>query len=444
MKSFAKKSLVAAASMVGASALLHSAPLVSIGDSVDVFFNGSTTAQWRSNLFYTDGIDNLPAAAILGVPAISRPKVDAWVFYVSPGVEVNIGRNSNANVKIYFREDFLFYTRYSDELNTALANLYIDGVYDWGNLSTSAGFSFVQTQQNSPQTNGVNFVANLVQTDQYKAYIDADYDISPKAWVSGGFQWSQTDYTNNEDFFNRYSDTNIYEAPITFFWRITPKLSIGPSFRFRYSDPSENGGFVSPLVFPPTPVGQPSDYYDYFFNLAVQGEVLPKLDISLNIGYQFRDPGRGYSINGITQPGQGERHQFAVKANAQYEITPKLLSYANFYHDFGVAADGQTITNLGGDTGLMYQYNSYLSSNLEFGMENSDYQNSVGREDLTTTTGFSVNYQPDLYWQFSVGYYYINNKSRGNNYVLAPGFVTDNTGASFNAHTINLQATFRY
>lgn len=443
MKSFAKKSLVAAASVIGACATVNAAPLVSIGDSVDVFFNGSTNVQWRSNLFYTDGIEGVVA----GTP-IFRPKEDAFVFYVSPGVEINIGRNSNANVSIYFREDFLFYTKYSDELNTALANLYVDGTYDWGNLQTAIGFSFVQTQQNSPQTNGFGFVANLVETDQYNAYFDADYDISPKAWVSAGFEWNRTDYTNNDEFFNRYSDNDMYSAPISFFWRITPKLSIGPSFRFRYTDPSENGGFPGNLVVGPTATVRPADYFDYFFNLAVKGEVMPKLDVGLNVGYQFRDPGRartvtpvvGFPVATVTQD---ERHQFTILANAEYEITPKLLSYVNFYHDFGVGAEGQTIVNLGGDVGLLYQFNNYLSANSEFGMENSDYQNTNGRVDLTTTASFSVNYQPDLYWTFSLGYYYINNNSNGNTYFIGP-FPTSNTGASFQAHTVNLQATFRY
>jgi len=440
MKSFAKKSLVAA-TLLGAGAALNAAPLVSIGDTVDIFFNGSTNAQWRSNLFYTDGIESAAAG-------VFRPKVDSWVFYVSPGVEINIGRNSNANVTIYFREDFLFYTRYSDELNTALANLYVDGTYNWGNLSTDVGFSFVQTQQNSPQSNGFNFIANLVQTDQYNAYASANYDISPKAWVSTGFDWKRTDYTNNDEFFNRYSNSDKYSAPLSFFWRVTPKLSIGPSFRFRYTDPDTNGGFfgnIGPTVVGPTATVRPSDYYDYFFNLAVKGEVLPKLSVGLNVGYQFRDPGRDRTVTPIfgapVNTSQSQKHQFTVLADAEYEITPKLLSYANFYHDFGVGAEGQSTVNLGGDTGLMYQFNNYLSSNVEFGMENTDYNDTRGRNDLTTTTSFSVNYAPDLYWQFSVGYFYINNKSRGD-FNFATG--SSNTGASFQAHTVNMQATFRY
>ncbi|GHB97653.1 hypothetical protein [Cerasicoccus arenae] len=463
MKSFAQKSLVAVAAMIGSSAVMNAAPLISIGDSVDVFFNGSTNAQWRSNLFYTDGIDNLQSAVIANSPAgtvafptlaanggaavIARPKVDAWVFYVSPGVEVNVGRNSNASLTLYFREDFLFYTRYSDELNTELANLFIDGSYDFGNLTTSAGFSFVQTQQNSPQTNGTNFVANLVETNQLNAYADANYDISPKAWASAGFSWSQTDYTNNDEFQDRYSNNNIYSAPVSFFWRITPKLSVGPSFRFRYTDPSANGGFtgiVGTTPIGPTPRVTPSDYYDYFFNIAVQGEVLPKLNVGLNVGYQFRDPGRDRvtTTAGISRTSsQSQRHQFTIVADAEYEITPKLMSYVNFYHDFGVGAEGQTVVNLGGDTGVLYQFNNYISSNLEFGMENSDYQDTQGRNDLTTTSSFSVNYNPNLYWQFSVGYFYMNNNSTGN---VTAANLSGNTGASFQAHTINMQATFRY
>ncbi|WP_309385435.1 hypothetical protein [Cerasicoccus frondis] len=415
MKSFAQKTLIAAAAAFSAGSIAQAAPLVSIGDSVDVFFNGSTNAQWRSNLFYTDGIDDA---------GVRRPKDSAFVFYVSPGLEVNIGRNSNANVTIYFREDFLFYSKYSDELNTELANLYVDGTYNWGNLDTSAGFSFVQSQQNTANTAGGAFQADLVETDNYNAYIDADYDISPKAWVSGGFDWRQRNYTNNQDFGNRYSDVDYYTVPLTFFWRVTPKLSVGPSFRYRYTDPTSNA------------LGTPADYNDYFFNVAVKGEIMPKLDIGLNAGYQLRDPNRDL-INslGASVP-QDSRGQFSIIGDVEYEITPKLLSYASLYHDFGVGAQGQTTTNLGGDIGATYFFNSYISSNAEFGMENSEYSNTGGRDDLTTTAGFSVVYTPNVYWQLSAGYTYINNDSNANNGV--------NTGANFQAHTINLQATFRY
>ncbi|MEO0796125.1 MAG: hypothetical protein AAFX93_13225 [Verrucomicrobiota bacterium] len=454
MKSFAKNSLVAVAALVGSGSAAMAAPLLSIGDSVDVFFNGSTNVQWRSNLFYTDGVDNIDqntARAVFGLPVIapniSRPKVDAFVFYVSPGVEVSVGRNSNANITLYYRQDFLFYNRFSDDLNTSLANLYLDGNYNWGNLETSAGFSFVQTQQNTPQTNGFNFVANLVETDRYDAYIDADYDISPKAWVSAGFEWNRVDYTNNDDFFNRYADTDTYQAPVSFFWRVTPKLSVGPSFRFRYTDPSSTGGFLIPGTATPTATISSSDYFDYFFNLAVTGEVMPKLSLSLNLGYQFRDTGR----DRVTTPAfgvpvsrnQGQRHQFAALFNAEYEVTPKLITFVNFAHDFGNGAEGQTTTNLGGDVGAIYNINSYLTANTQFGMELTDYQNSAGREDITTTTSVALNYSPDIYWQFSLGYYYINNNSSVNSYATPVGF-SDNSGASFNAHTVNLQAALRY
>lgn len=431
MKSFTQKSLIAA-SILGAGAALNAAPLVSIGDSVDIFFNGSTNVQWRSNLFYADGIQGTTpptALAPTGV-TVNRPKESAFVFYVSPGLEIQIGRNSNANVTIYFREDFLFYSKYGSRLNTELANLYVDGVYDWGNLSTSAGFSFVQSQQNTPITSGGVFQADLVETDNYNAYIDADYDISPKAWLSGGFSWNRKDYTNNQNFGNRYSDVDTYQAPITFFWRVTPKLSVGPSFRYRYTDPSS------------TPFVRPADYNDYFFNVAVKGEVMPKLNVGLNAGYQLRDPNRD-RINRVTNTAisQDTRGQFSIIGDVEYEITPKLLSYASLYNEFGVGSQGQTTTDLGGDIGAIYQFNSYISAVAEFGMESSEYQNSNGREDLTTTADFSINYTPNTYWQLSAGYYYINNNSDGN---FNPVIGSDNTGASFNSHTVNLQATFRY
>ena len=48
-----KESLLLAtlAPLAGLFTAAQAAPLVSIGDNVDVFFNGSSSLQWQSNVF---------------------------------------------------------------------------------------------------------------------------------------------------------------------------------------------------------------------------------------------------------------------------------------------------------------------------------------------------------------------------------------------------------
>ncbi|MDP0496931.1 MAG: outer membrane beta-barrel protein [Verrucomicrobiota bacterium JB024] len=395
-----KKSTLSAA--IGVAALLaggtlaQAAPLVTVADTVDVFFNGLVAGRYQSNVF------SQPTAT------------DDVLFIFGPGVELNVGRNSMANLRVLFREDFYFYNRF-ESLNTQRANLFIDGSYANGPLSADAGFSYVQTQQNTRNTAGVAGTAtNLVKRDLYDAYASAQYDFTEKYWASGGFNWHRTDYTNNQVFGGAYANYDTYNAPIDLYYRVTPKWSLGPGFRYRYTQTEAT-------------TGQPSRHYnDYFLNLAITGEVLPKLDANVNVGYQIRDGG------GVSGDGR-----FSLYSGFSYAYSEKLTLLLDVDKDFGVGAQGTSTDAITAGVGARYAITPYVSAQADFDYTNTQYQTNqtnsaaAGREDNTYVAGASVTWTPDPIISVTLGYSYFMNSSNV-------------SGLTYKDNVVNLQAVIRY
>lgn len=370
---------------------VQAAPFISIADTVDVFFLGRVAADYRTNLFNA-----------------YANKHDDFVFTFTPGIEARIGRDSNATVSLVFKEDFLVYHRFHGQ-NTELANLFLDGTYNSGPLSLDGGFSFRQTQSNTPDTFLPGASSDLfVRRDLYSARAMAKYDISPKFWSKGGFRWHRTEYTNNNDFGNRFSNSDVYSLPMDVFYRYSEKLSVGLGYRYRYTDAKAN-------------VIQGARHYnDHFFSVALTGELAPKLEATANIGYQLRDT-------------QGGNHgQFALDARLDYNLTEKVNLFAGGGHDFGVSSTGSGKEILSGYIGADYQINSFVSTTARFEQVHTKYSgSSAGRKDDTSYVNLAVNYSPNVYWTFSAGYAYSNNGSSW-------------TTASYSSNIFSLSASLRY
>ena len=385
--------------VLASAAELSASPLISVGDSVNIFFNGRAALRYQSNVF------NRPAAN------------DDFSFILGPGVEVDIGNDSPVfNMNIRYREDFYFYTKYTD-LNNSRANVFLNASYNRGPLSTNGGFSFVQTQQNTAQ-NTLGLAAlntNLVQRDLYNAFIKNQYNFSEKYWMRLGFSWNRVEYTNNSTFGFAYQDRDYYSVPVDFSYRVTPKWSIGPGFRYRYTDLYAN------------PANNARYYSDWFANLAVTGEIFPKLTTNVNIGYQVRD-GSNVSDDG----------RFTVLASFFYNLSEKTELFLDVTKDFDSGGTGSSVDSIDVGVGARYNINSYLYTVAEFEYGLDDYQNfagnpQAGREDNLYTFSVSLGWTPPAYTflSASIGYSYFKNDSN------TPGISYDN-------NAVTLQVNVRY
>lgn len=370
---------------------LQAAPFISIADTVDVFFLGKVATEYRSNLFN------------------STHKNDDFVFTFSPGLEARVGRNSNATVSLVYKQDFLVYHRFHGQ-NTNLANVILSGTYNSGPLKLDSGFSYRQTQSNTPDSFVPAFSANdmFVERDNYNAYITAKYDVSPKYWTKTSVRWSHTDYTNNQRFGNSFSNSQVISVPIDAYYRYSEKLSVGLGYRYRHTIADGNA------------LRSRNSLNDHFISLALDGEITPKLNATANVGFQIRDD------SGKTN------NQFTVESKLVYDLSAKVNLFGGVDHDFGISSTGTSKQILSGHIGADYQINSFLSAVGRVEYQDTKYMGSAtGRKDKTTYVNMSLNYSPNVYWTFSAGYGYSNNNSNV-------------SAASFSSNIISLSASLRY
>ena len=89
------------------------APLVSIGDNTDIYFNGSSSLRWASNIFRNEQNEESDLS---------------WT--ISPGLEVNLGRGiTNADFTVITRYDIVRYED-NDRLDTELFHIEALGTFE--------------------------------------------------------------------------------------------------------------------------------------------------------------------------------------------------------------------------------------------------------------------------------------------------------------------------
>ena len=109
------------------------APLVSIGDNTDIYFNGSSSLRWASNIFRNEEDEESDLS---------------WT--ISPGLEVNLGRGiSNADFTVITRYDIVRYED-NDRLDTELFHIEALGTYETSRLNLNGSASYDETKINTP------------------------------------------------------------------------------------------------------------------------------------------------------------------------------------------------------------------------------------------------------------------------------------------------------
>ena len=370
----------------------NAAPMVSIGDSIDVFFVGEVSGQYHSNVFS------------------SPDDQDDFVFIFSPGVEVDIGRNSNANVNILFREDIIRYTDLSEQ-NVENANVIINSSYTGASLDLASNLSFRQVSSNTARA---GLSSQIVDRDLYNADITVDYDFSAKTYFEGGISWDATDFTNDPT--NTFSDRDRLILPLNVLYRYSDKLSVGLGYRYRITDVDGNNSGLA--------VNGSSDneLTDHFGSLAIRFNGLRKIQGSVNLGVQNRENDNA-DTNETT---------FSINSTLSYEYSPKTTINFGFNRDFDNGGAGRSIEDTGFDIGATWRPNNLLLASARFDYNYGDFQGGVtDREDDTYTTSLSASLSPNDYLRFTAGYSLVINEST-------------ESAADFEAHTFNLSARLRY
>lgn len=383
------KKLVLLTSVVAASATLSAAPLITIGDEVDVFFTGSAIGKWTSNLYW------------------SQNKVDDYVYTFRLGAEANYGRNSKFKASVKFYEDIISYVQETSQ-NTNLANVFANATYTEDRWFVAANFSFQQLSQNTDTTTNTD---TLVRSDKYAASVNGSYSFTDKISADLGFYWYEQNYV--EQFSAQYSDIDVYRVPVSLLYKVTDKISAGLSYQYRYSEYT-GGSAVSAARFG-------SETTDHFVGVTIRGELLPKLSAETYFGYSLREMDNSQGTDDST---------FAFSVTLNYLLTDKVSLFLKSGRDFGNGASRQSSTITYVETGANYAFSQYVSSYASLRFSNSAYLANP-RDDDNYSANIGVNYNPTRYLSVGASYSYQNNAS-------------NLVGCSYMAHLVSIRVDLKY
>lgn len=360
--------------------------MVSIGNNADVFFAGSSSLRWTSNVFRDE-----------------EDEVSDLLWVLSPGFELNVGRGlANTDLSIITRYDLI---RYQDEgqLDTELLHIKALGSYKGSRMDLNGSVSFDETKTS---TGDANVVQDLIEFDTFTAHLKGEYRLSPKFSLGAGVTYKEVEYTTYETIF---SDRETTTLPFDLFYELTPKVDL--SIGYTHSTTDVKSTFLRPAY----------DQEGHFFNIGARGDLLPKLNGLLKVGYRTRNDSR----SGVDDSGM-----LGLDADLTWSATPKLTGALRLSRDFGVSGEGQSTERTTVNTGLNYSLNQNFVASANAGLTLRDYSDS-SREDQQYDLGLRLSYLPNQYWQFSTGYTYSENDS-------------DSATSSYTNHMWDLSASLRY
>ena len=377
-------------------------PLVSIGDNADLFFNGSSSLRWTSNLFQDEDDEE-----------------EELVWTVSPGLELNFGRGlSNADFSIITRYDILKYED-NDELDTELFHIKAVGTYQTGRWDADAQVSFDEKQAPSQDIEAV-----LVESEETKAHLTGEYRFSPKFSFGSGVRYKQLEYTSFEDSFADYDHWGI---PADVYYELTPKVDLSVGYEYGSRDVDSftrsNGDVVGSY-----------ETDTHFFNVGTRGELLPKVTGFFKVGYRLRDSENSVdTVSGVARAKErdGSQGTMGIDADFTWAATPKLTNRLNLHRGFDVASEGDATTTTRIDVSSDYAISPLWSARPSFGYSRREYEDGNGRDDDQYYLGLNGNYSPNRYWRFSLGYRYSENDSNRDR-------------SSYEDHSVSFLASLRY
>ena len=387
------------------------APLVSIGDSADIYFNGNSSLEWSSNVFRDED-----------------DEVDDVLWKFTPGFEVNFGRGaSNLDLSLITRYEIRRYFE-EDQLDSELFSIRAQGTYRSSRLDLGGNVGFSESKTG---TGNANITGDLVETDNTSGALNGEYRFSPKFSFGAGFRYSDRSYQAPFDAF--FADRETISYPFDIFYELTPKVDLNAGYT--YTDTTVDA------INPGTTGSQFVSSYDqasHFLNVGARGNLLPKLTGFFKVGYRVSDNddrvvdpvGVGPGLGPRTISGRDDGI-LSFDADLTWAVSPKLSARMGASRDFGVGGEGQSteVTSLNGT--VNYSLNSYFSA-TGFGRYTlREYDGPNNREDDQYSLGARLTYTPNEYWSFGGGYTYSENDSDLNN-------------RSYTDHTFDISASLRY
>jgi len=341
------------------SQTLPAAPLVSLGNGVDLFFTGTAGLSYVDNLFYLD-------------KSAGNTESD-WILNLRPGLELRGGRpGTPVQFTLWVENEF---KAYLDRSDLDRDNLSVRGnlSYDTDRTKFSAQASWLETDQS---TFDIRLPGQLVVREISEVSAKVEHRLSGKTSAALGFGYYEQDFISP-----LFVDHDHFSIPVDFYYSYSPKLDLSVGYRWRETDVA--GGI---------------DSRDQFFNVGARGELLPKVTGSVRVGTHRRNPDVGANSSTL-----------GVNTDLAWAATAKTTVNLGVDRDFGTSGGGTSTRSMRTTIAASHQFSSFLSGNAFVNLTNTDYANN--RSDDTLATGFGMTYAPSNTLRFAAGYTFQNNDS---------------------------------
>jgi len=347
----------------------YPSPLINVDDVANVYFDGSSSLVWQSNLFYEN-----------------EDEEDGLILTILPGLEAALGsdRSSlNASIRASYEIQRI---EERSELNDEYVHFSAEGSYDGARLDLNAEYSFDEEQTTAGEQNAFGTGAGFVELNVTRSRLRGEYTLSPKISFGSGINYLDREY---KDLKTRLADLESYSLPADIFYELTPKLDLSFGYEYTFEEVGASVG---------------GDFHreSGFLNFGARGALLPKLNGFFKVGYRTLNP-EGSS--------RGSDQIFGISADLTYLATPKLTSRLRLTRDFFVGSEGQSVENTSARLDLDYtisrNYSAYFYTDLGY----RDFRDGNDGQDFVNRTGVRFLYLPNQYWRFSAGYTYAENDS---------------------------------
>lgn len=367
--------------------LAHASPLLTVGDNMNVFFDGSSSLVWQSNVFFDD-----------------EKEEDELMLVITPGFEANIGSDlSGFDAVIAGNYEIQRFNERS-ELNDEYFHFSTVASYKGARLNLNAAYSFDEEQTTAGELG--TFGSRFIEINRTRAYLLGEYVLSPKFSIESGVRYHDLDY---QDISLRLADVESFSIPVDVFYELTPKVDL--SFGYEYTAEAVS-----------IPNAEDYDRESNFLNLGARGQLLPKLNGFFKVGFRSVNP---------EGPNRETDQTLGLNADFTYLATPKLTANLRLNHGFDVGSEGQSLESTSAKLDLDYVISGHYSARLFTYLSYLDFKDGNDGQDFINRTGFRFFYRPNEYCSFSTGYTYFENESNR----LAQGFVN---------HILDISASLRY
>ncbi len=334
--------------MILGAASLPCQALVNLNDGRDkIHVTGSVSFAWDSNIFAHQGGGG---DYVMSAGLTTEYARKAGLIGVDASVAVNASRFNR-----FSGEDFRnpsFAVEFTKESGRTT-----------GSLSLSAA-----------RESRADTAANIRDNSWlYSAGLNLKYPVIERYTLSGGANYSFHKYLDNNDLVN----LKTYSANLDLFYVYTSDRDLSGSYRYRQENTSAD-----------------SKNTDHAFTLGLSGRILPKLNGSINAGYQIRDAQD--LLHGIytTRVLESRYTSWTSSVSLTWSLSKKFSVSGQLSKDFNTTSTNDTTDTLMAGLNAQYTFSSKFSvgSGVEFSQNRFLGLSGDGRNDTFFSYAITLNY----------------------------------------------------